>query len=85
MQNYPNPFNPGTNFGFRIASGSGSGLVELKIYDLLGNEIAVVVNDMLPAGSYNYSWDASGISSGVYFYRLTAGNFTETKKLVVMK
>jgi len=81
-QNYPNPFNPTTNFEFRIAE---SGLVTLKIYDILGNEIAAIVNEELPAGNYKYQWNASGLASGVYLYRLQTGNYIDTKKLILMK
>ncbi|MDO8549762.1 MAG: 5'-nucleotidase C-terminal domain-containing protein, partial [Ignavibacteria bacterium] len=81
-QNYPNPFNPTTNFEFRIAD---FGMVSLRIYDILGNEVATIVNEQLPADNYKYKWDANGIASGVYFYKLQAGDFVETKKLVLMK
>jgi endo-1,4-beta-xylanase len=81
-QNYPNPFNPTTNFKFQIAD---RGFVSLKIYNLLGEEIATVVNKELPAGEYNYKWDAGNLSSGVYMYRLKTNNFIATKKLVVLK
>jgi hypothetical protein len=81
-QNYPNPFNPSTNFEFRIAE---FGVVSLKIYDLLGREITVLVNEELKAGVYKAEWDASAYPSGVYFYRLAAGNFTETKKMILVK
>ncbi|HVO72587.1 MAG TPA: 5'-nucleotidase C-terminal domain-containing protein [Ignavibacteriaceae bacterium] len=87
-QNYPNPFNPVTNFEFRITD---LGLVSLKVYDILGKEVAVIVNKELPAGDYKYQWDAAGLSSGVYFYRLQAGNpasgkgFVDTKKLILLR
>jgi len=82
-QNYPNPFNPATNFGFRIAD---FGFVTLKIYDLLGREVATLVDEEKPAGSYNVEFDASGLSSGVYIYRLKAGsNFIATKKFMLLK
>jgi photosystem II stability/assembly factor-like uncharacterized protein len=81
-QNYPNPFNPTTNFEFRIAKG---GFVSLKIYDLLGKEVATVVNEEKSAGNYKVDFNASGISSGVYFYKLTTRNFTQTKKLVLLR
>jgi hypothetical protein len=82
LQNYPNPFNPSTKFGMRIAE---FGLVTLKVYNLLGQEVATLVNEALEAGTYDVTWNASGLSSGVYLYRLTAGNYTETKRLVLMK
>jgi len=81
-QNYPNPFNPATNFEFRI---SDFGLVSLKIYDILGNEVATIVNEELPAGNYKYQWNADGLASGVYFYQLKAGHFVETKKLILLR
>jgi hypothetical protein len=81
-QNYPNPFNPKTNIKFRIAE---SGLTTLKVYDILGNEINTLVNEEKQAGSYELEFDASGLTSGVYFYKLQSGNKVETKKLVLMK
>lgn len=82
MQNYPNPFNPTTNFEFQIAD---FGLVTLKVYNILGKEVATIVNKELPAGNYKYQWNASELASGVYFYRLQAENFVDTKKLILMK
>jgi hypothetical protein len=81
-QNYPNPFNPITNFEFRIAD---FGFVTLKVYDILGREVAVLVNEEKPAGKYIVEFDAAGLSSGIYVYQLRAGNFIETKKMVLMK
>jgi hypothetical protein len=81
-QNYPNPFNPTTHFGFRIAD---VGLVTLKIYDLLGREVAALVNEVKSAGAYSVSFDASKLSSGVYIYILKAGNFTASKKFLLLK
>jgi hypothetical protein len=81
-QNYPNPFNPTTNIEFRIAD---FGFVSLKIYDVLGNEVAVLVNEEKPAGIYSVEFDASVLSSGTYFYKLTAGKFSDTKKLIILK
>jgi serine protease len=81
-QNYPNPFNPTTNFEFRIAK---FGLVTLKVFDVLGREITTLVNEMRQAGVYTVRWDASTLPSGVYFYRLRAGDFVETKKMVFAK
>jgi hypothetical protein len=81
-QNYPNPFNPATDLEFRIAD---FGFVSLIIYDISGREIAVLVNEHLKAGTYKYTWDASHLNSGIYFYRLTAGNFSETKKAILIK
>ncbi|MBN1398734.1 MAG: CotH kinase family protein [Bacteroidetes bacterium] len=81
-QNYPNPFNPSTTIIYDIPA---SGHVTLKVFDLLGREVAVLVNENKSAGSYHATWNASGMTSGIYFYRLTAGKFSETKKLVLMK
>jgi hypothetical protein len=82
FQNYPNPFNPNTNIGFQIA---GSGYITLKIYDVLGNEVETLVDDYKSAGKYEIELHAADLPTGVYFYRLTAGNFSETKKLLLMK
>ena len=81
-QNYPNPFNPSTKIKFDIPKGS---LVKLKVYDILGREVAVLVNEKLTAGIYEYDWNASALPSGVYFYRLEAGDFIETKRMVLVK
>lgn len=81
-QNYPNPFNPVTNFGFRIAE---FGLVKLTIYDAVGKEIAIIVNEEMQPGSYSVDWDASNYPSGVYFYKLESGSFVESKKMVLIK
>ena len=89
-QNYPNPFNPSTKIKYSIpniiVSETGqSQFVSLKIFDVLGKEVAVMVNEEKPAGSYDLDFNASGLPSGVYFYRLNAGSFTETKKFILMK
>ena len=81
-QNYPNPFNPSTTISFNLRSRS---FVSLKIVDALGREIAVVISEELAAGRYSRQWDANGVPSGVYFYRLQSGSFTETKKLLLMR
>jgi hypothetical protein len=81
-QNYPNPFNPNTNIGFRIAD---FGFVSLKVYDIMGKETAVLVNDNLNAGEYTVNFDGSGLASGMYFYKLTSGEVTDTKKLILNK
>ena len=81
-QNYPNPFNPTTNFEFRIPD---FGLVTLKVYDALGREVATVVNKVLPAGKHQYKWDASGLTSGIYFYRIKTGSYSSTKKMVLLR
>jgi len=81
-QNYPNPFNPSTQISFAIPN---SELVTLNIYDVLGKEVATLVDGAQSAGSYTVSFDASKLSSGIYFYTLKAGNFIETKKMILMK
>ncbi len=81
-QNYPNPFNPGTNLEFGI---SNLGFVSLKIYDAIGKEVATLVNSNLNPGTYKYYFDAGNLAGGVYFYRLSAGDFVETKKMVLVK
>ncbi len=79
-QNYPNPFNPATSISFGLPSKL---FVSLKIFDMLGNEVATIISEELSAGSYTTQWNAANLSSGIYFYRLQAGTFTETKKLVL--
>ncbi|MBI1804391.1 MAG: SBBP repeat-containing protein [Ignavibacteria bacterium] len=81
-QNYPNPFNPATNFGFSILD---FGMVRLAVYDVLGREVAVIVNEELPAGNYTRMWDASTFASGLYMYRLQTKNFTQTKEMLLIK
>ncbi|MBE2228134.1 MAG: T9SS type A sorting domain-containing protein [Ignavibacteria bacterium] len=81
-QNYPNPFNPKTKIKFSLPARS---LTKLAIFDLLGKEVANLVNRDLNAGYYEFELDASSLSSGLYFYRLSAGEYTETKKMVVIK
>jgi hypothetical protein len=82
VQNYPNPFNLSTIFSFNLPSNS---FVSLKIFDLLGREVATIISEEMLAGSYSKQWNAKGISSGVYFYRLQEGSFIEIKKLVLLK
>ncbi len=82
LQNYPNPFNPSTTLSFVIGSSS---LVTLKVYDVLGREVATLVNEVKQPGEYSVRWDAAQLSSGVYFARLSAGAFTETKKILLMR
>ena len=81
-QNYPNPFNPATTIQFGIPK---EVKVTLKIYDMLGSEVATIVNEELVPGYYEYQWNASTFASGVYFYRITAGDFISTKKLMLLK
>jgi hypothetical protein len=77
-QNYPNPFNPSTTISFTLPTKS---LVTLKIYDVLGKEVATLANEELPAGTHSRSWNAGAMSSGVYFYRFQTGSYNETKRL----
>jgi hypothetical protein len=81
-QNYPNPFNPVTNIKFSIHKAS---LVTLKIYDILGREIAQPINQNLGLGTYNYDFNASHLPSGVYFYTLSAGEYRKTRKMILVK
>lgn len=81
-QNYPNPFNPETNIKFSLPE---QGYVRLVIYDISGSEISSPVDEVLNAGSYSFNWNASHLSSGVYFYKLVTENFTDVKKMVLVK
>jgi hypothetical protein len=82
LQNYPNPFNPVTKINFDIPKQSK---VKLSVFDVLGREIKTIVNSELTAGSYNYEFDAGNLASGVYFYKLQAGDFSSVKKMVVVR
>ena len=104
-QNYPNPFNPVTKIKYQIPlgfaaspfskGGIGGGFVSLKIYDVLGNEVATLVNEEKQSGTYEVEFSAKGgstsggnaysLPSGIYFYQLKAGNFVETKKMILLK
>jgi len=81
-QNYPNPFNPSTSISYSIAKNE---FVKITIFDVLGREIEALVNETKSAGTYNVTWDASKLSSGIYLYRITAGDFTDIKKMVLSK
>ena len=81
-QNFPNPFNPTTTISFDLPERSK---VQLRIYNILGEEVKDLINEERNAGHYEYHWNASGLASGVYFYRLKAGNFVETKKLILLR
>jgi len=81
-QNYPNPFNPSTTISFNLSSRS---FVLLKVFDLIGREVATIVSEEMQAGNYSRQWNAFDLPSGVYFYRLQAGSFAETKKLILLK
>ncbi|MCX6163855.1 MAG: T9SS type A sorting domain-containing protein [Ignavibacteriae bacterium] len=82
MQNYPNPFNPTTNIKYQI---SNACYVSMKVYDILGKEVATLVNANLKAGQYELQFNASNVPSGVYFYKIIAGNFTDVKKMLIVK
>ena len=82
FQNFPNPFNPSTKIRYSITDG---GFVSLKVYDVLGNETVVLVNEEKSAGNYQVDFNASALSSGIYFYIMTAGNHTMIKKMIFMK
>jgi len=81
-QNYPNPFNPSTTINYSIRE---KGLVNLKVFDILGNEVATLANENQEAGNYSVKFNASHLPSGIYFYRMTSGKFTATKKLILLK
>jgi hypothetical protein len=81
-QNYPNPFNPSTRISFQITTNS---FVSLKIYDMLGCEVATLVNEEMKPGSYEMSFGARNLASGTYSYRLSAGSYTEVKRMILMK
>ena len=81
-QNYPNPFNPGTSIDFDLPVDSKT---SINIFDLSGREVAKVINEFKTAGYYTVNFNASGLTSGVYFYRLTADNFSTTRKMLLVK
>ncbi len=81
-QNYPNPFNPSTNIKYQIANNS---FVTLKVYDVLGKEVAVLINQYQKAGNYEIQFSKNNIPSGIYFYRITAGDYSDVKKMIVTK
>lgn len=82
MQNYPNPFNPSTQINYSLSSGS---FVKLSVFDILGNEVAELVNSYQNAGPYSVNFDASNLSSGIYFYKLQSGNISITKQMLLIK
>ncbi|MDD5362515.1 MAG: T9SS type A sorting domain-containing protein [Ignavibacteria bacterium] len=88
-QNFPNPFNPSTKIRFSIPENgklkSENGIITLKVYDILGKEVAALVNERMQPGTYEVNFNADGLSSGVYFYKLSAGNFLETKRMLLLK
>ena len=81
-QNYPNPFNPATVISYQLPTRAQ---VKLKVYDVLGREVATLVNEEQPAGIYKFNFDGGRLSSGVYFYRLISSEFTSTKKMILAK
>ncbi|MBT8383743.1 MAG: T9SS type A sorting domain-containing protein, partial [Ignavibacteria bacterium] len=81
-QNYPNPFNPTSKIKYQIPELS---FVTLKVYDVLGNEVATLVNEEKPTGTNEVEFNAEGLPSGIYFYQLKAGSFSETKKMILLK
>ena len=81
-QNYPNPFNPATTIEYSIPQNS---FVTLKVYNVLGQEIASLVNQEQKASNYTVNFDASRLASGIYFYKIQAGSFTLTKKMLLLK
>ncbi len=81
-QNYPNPFNPSTSIAFTLAQ---TGVAKLEVFNALGQKIATLINGKLPAGSHNVTWDAQNAPSGIYFYKLEAGDFRQTRKMVLMQ
>ena len=86
-QNYPNPFNPSTVITFEIPGQARNDnvLVTLKVYDILGNEIVTLVNEEKQSGVYEVEFDASSLASGMYLYKLQAGSFIQTKKMILTK
>jgi hypothetical protein len=82
FQNFPNPFNPTTTIRFALAATS---LVKLTVYDLLGRELEVLVDEELSPGTYTIPWNASGMGSGIYFYQLRAGNFQKTMSMMLVR
>ena len=81
-QNYPNPFNPSTQINYNVGEG---GLVNLKVYNILGREVATLVNEYKPAGNHQVSFDGNDLSSGVYIYNLSVNDFTNTRKMILEK
>ena len=82
LQNYPNPFNPATTINYQLPNTSN---VKLTIYDALGHEVNLLVNETQNAGNHQIEWNAAAFPSGVYFYRLEAGSFVSNKKMILLK
>ena len=81
-QNFPNPFNPSTTINYSIPNSS---FVQLIVYNSIGQEIAILVNEIIEGGNHSVDFDASNLPSGIYLYKLQAGSFVETKKMILMK
>ena len=87
-QNYPNPFNPGTTIGYAVGHrdrGVGSADVRVAVSDMLGREVAVLANEKGERGNYTITWNAAVMASGVYFCRMTAGDYTDVKRMVLVR
>jgi len=82
QQNYPNPFNPTTTINYSVPKTS---MVTIRVFDVLGREVATLVNENKPVGNYSVQFNANKLTSGVYFYKMEAGSFTQTKKIVLLK
>ena len=82
FQNYPNPFNPVTNLEFGVPNME---FVSLKVYNSLGKEVAILVNEIKPAGRYEVTFDGSNRGSGIYFYKIEAGGFSAVKRMILLK
>lgn len=82
QQNYPNPFNPATTIEFSLPT---TEFVNLRVYDSVGKEVARLINEQVPPGNYKYTWDASDFASGVYYYKIEAGNYTQSRRLILLK
>ncbi|MDH3269226.1 MAG: T9SS type A sorting domain-containing protein, partial [Ignavibacteria bacterium] len=82
MQNYPNPFNPVTSINYQVPEAT---LVSIKVYDLIGREVAVLVNEVKQAGNYQVTFSSENLASGVYFYRMTTGDFSSVRKMNLLK
>jgi len=82
LQNYPNPFNPSTAISFSLLQ---AGQTKISVYDLLGREVAILVNEFLDAGVHTTVFDGKGLSSGVYIYRIESGSFVKAKQMILLK
>jgi hypothetical protein len=87
FQNYPNPFNPSTKIKFSVPTIASdfSSKTTLKVYDILGEEVATLVNEQILTGNYEVRFDATNLSSGIYLYKIQAGDYTDVKKMILMK